>query len=550
MKIIVIQDNFTVGDFSANLQKHLFYIDKYKDEEALLVFSELSLCGYPPEDMGNNKEFADLCNSFGHDLVNATKGTKCDILFGNITTNRNTNSDKINFYNSVIIASNGVVLYSQSKYDLPNYGVFDEKRTFKPAPSIPRPITYKQKQVGILICEDLWNVNNAEYLKGCDVIFGISASPFEKDKRFVRQKIVADIVNYTGANLVYTNQICGHDDLVFDGGSFISNNKAEIIKQAKHFECDELLHDFRDANITSPQKVDFTLSFNDDYYHIYHACMLGLRDYVGKNNFSGVLLGLSGGIDSALTAVMAADAIGAANVNLYMLPSKYTSNESLEDAKELAKNMGINLGNMPINNILDMFLSELEPYFLTTSPDLTEENLQSRIRGNLLMALSNKNRQLLLTTGNKSEVAVGYSTLYGDMCGGYNLLKDIYKTDVFALCEWRNENRYKIFHAANVIPKNIITKPPTAELREGQKDEDSLPPYEILDKILYFLVEEELSTQEITAKGFDKNTVMDIEKLLFKAEFKRRQSAIGVKISKKPFGRDRRYPITNKFLWY
>lgn len=533
MEITLAQLNFTVGDFTNNSAKIIKAIEDNAQSSDLIVFPELCVCGYPPEDIVLRDEFVAESIRHTHHIIDLTRNLDIDILISTPW------KEGAKLYNCSLIASNGKIIHKQYKYDLPNYGVFDEKRVFSSGTK-PELFEYKGKMVGMLICEDIWNKNNATNLKGADFILSVNASPYEREKHLNRKRIVKDVAQLCECPVFYINQICGHDDLVFDGGSFIANKNSELVKQMNYFEEDISsfdLNEIKESEGNSFPEID-------ENQHIYKAMALGLKDYVEKNEFPGVIIGLSGGIDSALSAVVAVDALGASKVRLVMMPSKYTSQESLDDAQKLARNLGIELENISIEPIVKTYESELEPSFKGTKKDLTEENIQSRIRGDLLMALSNKFGQMVLSTGNKSEVAVGYGTLYGDMCGGYNVLKDIYKTRVFALCNWRNKNS----ETGELIPKNIITKAPTAELRENQKDEDSLPPYEVLDQILYWIIEQDLSTEEIAAKGFNQDMVHDVERMVYHSEYKRRQSAPGVKIGTKPFGRDRRYPITNKFM--
>lgn len=531
MKITLAQLNFTVGDFAGNAAKIIKAIQENEKNSDLIVFPELCVCGYPPEDVVLRDEFVELSISHTKHIIDTVKDLDIDILISTPWK-----EDK-KIYNCSMIVSRGEIIHRQYKHDLPNYGVFDEKRVFS-AGTKPTLFEYKGKFVGMLICEDTWNVNNATNLKGAEYILGVNASPFEREKHLIRRKITSDVAKLCKCPLFYINQVCGHDDLVFDGGSFAINEKGLVADHMKFFEEDIKTFDLEEVEKCKGETFP---QFNENE-HIYEAMKLGLRDYVEKNGFPGVIIGLSGGVDSALSAVIAAEALGKERVRLVMMPSKYTSKESIDDATKLAKNLDIELETISIEPLVQAFEKSLSDSFEGREHDFTEENIQSRIRGDLLMALSNKFGNMVLSTGNKSEVAVGYSTLYGDMCGGYNVLKDVYKTRVFELCEWRNSK------GEEVIPRNIITKPPSAELRENQKDEDNLPPYELLDKILYLIIEEDLSTEEIAEKGHDIDMVHEVEKMVHRSEYKRRQSCPGVKIGEKPFGRDRRYPITNKFM--
>jgi NAD+ synthase len=538
MKITLCQLNFTVGDFKNNTQKIIDYYHENSSSD-LVVFPELCVSGYPPEDMVKRPEFVEKSLKYTNIIIAETKKSKADILINTPWI------EDGGIYNAALIVSNGEIVHKQYKYDLPNYGVFDEKRVFKAGPK-PKPFTYKGRKIGMLICEDTWNKSAAEGLKGAEFILSVNASPFERTKHDKRTEIVTTAVNAAKCPVFYINQICGHDDLVFDGGSFVMAKNARVFFQMKFFEEDTETFDVEEVLKSKPVGITEI----NQIKHIYNAMMLGLSDYVHKNNFPGVVIGLSGGMDSALTAVVAVDALGKDKVKLVFLPSKYTAKDSFEDAQKLANNLKIKLETIDIEPVYNAYAKSLDGLFTGTKKGTAEENLQSRIRGSLLMAISNKFGHLLLTTGNKSEVSTGYCTLYGDMAGGYNLLKDIYKTRVYDIAKWRNKHIpiNCLGEKGEVIPQRILDKAPSAELRENQKDSDTLPPYEILDEILYNMIELEKSEEEVIAEGFPSETVKYVEKLLYNSEFKRRQSAIGVKISSKPFGRDRRYPITNKFL--
>ena len=469
--------------------------------------------------------------------------------------------DRGKLYNAMLLLQGGRVVTARYKHDLPNYGVFDEKRVFAAGP-IPGPMAFPlpnakgdpgdQMRIGGMVCEDMWTEDVAEGLQesGAEILIVPNGSPYEADKQDVRMNLAVARVTETGLPLIYCNQVGGQDELVFDGTSFVLNADRRLAAQAKAFEEDLLITRWRrgedqiwacvEGRITPP-----ALGLEA----VYRAMCLGLRDYVGKNGFPGVVLGLSGGIDSALSAAVAVDALGPAGVHAVMMPSRYTSKASLEDAKAVAAALGIRLDRLPIEPGVAAFGTMLEPIFAGMPPDITEENLQARIRGVLLMAISNKLGSMLLTTGNKSEMSVGYATLYGDMCGGYSVLKDVYKTTVFALSRWRNQHlpAGALGPAGTVIPERVITRPPSAELRADQTDQDSLPPYEELDAILHALVETDLSARDLVEQGFDAAVVRRVSNLLDIAEYKRRQAPPGVKITRKAFGRDRRYPITNAF---
>jgi NAD+ synthase len=453
-------------------------------------------------------------------------------------------------YNSVALLDRGAVADVRHKVDLPNYGVFDEKRIFASG-AMPGPINFRDIRLGAPICEDIWSEDVCECLAetGAELLLVPNGSPFTVSKHEIRMTHSVGRVTETGLPLAYVNQVGGQDELVFDGCSFVLNPGGGLAVQMPAWrEALRLTNWTRSAAGWRCEPGELAvLEEGDDA--IYRACVLGLRDYVGKTGFPGVVLGLSGGIDSALTAALAVDALGADRVHCVMLPYRYTSNESLSDAAGCAEALGVHYEIVPIGAPVEALEASLKPIFKDRPPDVTEENLQSRTRGTALMAISNKFGTMLLTTGNKSEVSVGYATLYGDMNGGFNPIKDLYKMQVYALARYRNRTRPQdcLGPEGPVIPENIIRKAPTAELRENQTDQDSLPPYEVLDDILEGLVDRELSLAQIVARGHSPDIVAKIERLLYLAEYKRRQSAPGVKITSRHFGRDRRYPIINKF---
>jgi len=548
LKIAIAQLNLVVGDVDGIVKQTLALKEKaLNDRVDLVVFSELSICGYPPEDLVLRPRFQRKIKESINKIVESTSGQDIALAIGTPWFE----GDKI--YNSAILVENGEITSIQHKHDLPNYGVFDEKRVFSSG-GMPSTIKFRDINIGIMICEDMWNMKVTDALSDADLIISMNASPFEIGKYNMRRKRACDNVKRIKKPLIYVNQICGQDDLFFDGDSFVidknCNNIVSLSRIDEDYRVIEL--DNEDSGLVIKNEFDAEEIENnklEDNHIIYQAMVISLRDYVNKNNFPGVVIGMSGGIDSALSAAIAVDALGPERIRLVMMPSKYTSQESLNDAKKCAENLGIQIENISIEGLVDTFDIALESSFQECEKDLTEENIQSRIRGTLLMALSNKFGHMVLSTGNKSEMAVGYATLYGDMCGGYNVLKDLYKMQVFDISRWRNDNIPSniLCNKKNIIPDNIITKPPTAELREDQKDEDSLPPYEILDKILFALIEERKSVNIIIEEGFDAEIVNKTRRLLYLAEYKRRQSAPGVKISKVPFSRDRRYPITNKY---
>lgn len=544
--ITLAQLNPTVGDVAGNLDKARAALKLAAADKAdVLVFPELFISGYPPEDLVMKDAFLRACKEAVEALAAEVTADGPAVLIG--TPWRDEAGQRIN---AVVALDNGQIEAVRAKVHLPNYGVFDEVRVFEPG-AMPGPIAVRGVRLGVPICEDIWFDDVVECLTetGAEIIVVPNGSPWDRQKLDRRFAVAASRAAEAQLPLVYVNQIGGQDELVFDGGSFVLTKNGRMVQGLPYWQeavATTVLTRTEDGFVPATADVPTP---PDGLAAVYQAMMLGLRDYIEKNRFPGVVLGLSGGIDSAITAAVAVDALGADRVRTVMMPYRYTSSESLTDAEDCAKALGVNYSSVAIEPAVTGFLAMLEDQFRDTAPDTTEENLQSRSRGLTLMALSNKFGDMVLTTGNKSEVSVGYATLYGDMVGGYNVLKDIYKTEVFALCRWRNENLPVGAKgpAGEVIPNNIIVKPPTAELREDQKDEDSLPPYDVLDDILDRLVEKEQGVAEIIKAGHDVDTVMRIEHLLYIAEYKRRQAAPGVKISPRHFGRDRRYPITNGF---
>jgi len=544
LKIALVQLNPIVGDLSGNAG----LLKQTRAEAAasgadIVVASELFLTGYPPEDLVLKRSFLTRARRMVDDLVALTADGGPALIFGAPMI------DVGQLHNSVVAADGGQMAV-RHKHHLPNYAVFDEKRLFHAGP-LPAPVEMRGVRVGVPICEDIWFGDVCAHLKaeGAELLVSPNGSPFERGKHEKRCAHARARVGETGLPLVYVNQFGGQDELVFDGGSFVMAGDGAIALQGAVWSSDVIVtnwHAGEGAWVCTPQAA---ASVPDDLAQIYQAAMLGLRDYVNKNGFPGVLLGLSGGIDSAICAAMAVDALGADHVHAVMLPSRYTSRSSLDDAAACAGALGIRLDTVPIAPPVEAVETVLSDMFVGTNADITEENIQSRLRGTLLMAVSNKFGSMVVTTGNKSEVSVGYATLYGDMNGGYNPIKDIYKTEVFKLARWRNGHvpETGMGPAGVVIPETIIEKPPSAELRPDQKDEDSLPPYDALDDILFCLVEDELGVDEIVARGHAKDVVRRIEHLLYLSEYKRRQAAPGAKIGARNFGRDRRYPITNGF---
>ena len=544
MKLFLAQLNNIVGDIEGNLNKAIDVLqDAKKLDSDLVIFSELFLSGYPPEDLVLKKSFVSACKNALDSLITYSEEKELGVIIGLPIYEKN------KLFNAAAVIDKGQLIGFSKKVNLPNYSVFDEKRVFNKN-NTPEIFNFRGIKLGIPICEDIWMDNVCKELKdqGCELIISPNGSPFDKYKINQRKTIIEDRVTEVKTPFVYVNQFGGQDELVFDGSSLAMNGNKEVVFEAPSWEENTSVVEF---NVSAKKFNDlpFEKAQVSDLENIYMAMVIGLRDYVTKNNFPGVILGLSGGIDSAFCAAVAVDALGKDKVNAYMLPSVYTSKNSLDDAKDCAKRLEIHLDSIPISNTFLSLEDSLEELFKGLPTDITEENLQSRIRGTILMAISNKIGKMLITTGNKSEVSVGYSTLYGDMNGGFNPIKDIYKTELYALANWRNLNVPKnvLLTKKNIIPETIISKEPTAELRDNQKDSDSLPSYDQLDQILEGLVEYELSTNELENKGFSRDEIKKVENLLYVSEYKRRQSAPGVKISLRNFGRDRRYPITNKY---
>ncbi|MEO8724108.1 MAG: NAD+ synthase, partial [Sphingobium sp.] len=510
-----------------------------------VIFPELQLIGYPPEDLVLKPALVERAGDELLRLAKATADGGPAMLVGTVVAAQGV------LFNVVALLDGGKITAVRQKRELPNYGTFDEKRLFAPGP-LPDPIDFRGVKLGLPICEDVWYPFVCAHLadRGAEIFITPNGSPYEigKDDRRIAQ-VCAARVHETGLPMIYVNRVGGQDELVFDGASFILDAEGLVAHQLPDWEEHLVLsywEEGEDGWICEPGALHRLDPHPED---VYNAMVLGLRDYVNRNRFPGVVLGLSGGIDSALSAAVAVDALGAERVWCVMMPSRFTGQESLDDATGCARMLGLRLDSIPIEPAVGAFDAMLADSFTEMNRDITEENIQSRIRGVTLMAISNKFGHMVLTTGNKSEMSVGYATIYGDMAGGYNVLKDAYKTTVFDLSRWRNAQKSSIGLGPDgpVMPERVITKPPTAELRENQKDADSLPPYEVLDPILYGLVEEELSVDQLVARGFDHTTVARIERLLYVAEYKRRQAPPGVKLGSRNFGRDRRYPITNAF---
>ena len=533
IRIALAQLNPTMGAISANLAKARQA--RAAASADLVFFSELFLCGYPPEDLVLRRSFVAACMTAVEELAKDTISGPA-VLIG--TPWRGNGK----LYNAFALLAGGKIEALRFKHDLPNYGVFDEKRVFDAGPA-PGPIVFQGVRLGVPICEDIWTAETCETLAetGAEILLVPNGSPFERNKDDVRLNLAVARVTETGLPLVYLNQVGGQDELVFDGASFVLNADRSLALQMPMFEEAMAITNWtRQANGEWRMANGEMARLPENEEETWQACVLGLGDYVRKNRFPGVVIGLSGGIDSAVVAAMAADALGKDHVHCVMLPYAYTSGDSLADAEECASLLGVRYDVVRIEEPVEGFLSALKPMFAGTNSGITEENVQSRSRGVILMAISNKFGWMVLTTGNKSEMSVGYATLYGDMNGGYNPIKDVYKTEVYRLAAWRNSRGF-------VIPERIIAKAPSAELRENQKDQDSLPPYEVLDDILNGLVEDEQPVAEIVKRGHDEALVKKIQHMLYIAEYKRRQAAPGVKCTRRNFGRDRRYPITNAF---
>ncbi|HUC48194.1 MAG TPA: NAD+ synthase [Xanthobacteraceae bacterium] len=550
LAITVAQLNPIVGDISGNLElARKARAQAARDGGDIVVFSELFIAGYPPEDLVLKPAFQAVCRTAVETLARETADGGPAVLIGTPWV------EDGKLYNAYALLAGGHVEALRFKVNLPNYGVFDEKRVFAAGP-LPGPVNFRGVRLGLPICEDTWtdwgdyeNVVECLAETGAEILVVPNGSPYWRDKGEVRLNVVVARVTEAGLPLIYVNQLGGQDELVFDGASFALNADRSVAFQLPAFREEILTTQWSridgkwrcaKGKITPAQDLD-----KADYT----ACVLGLRDYVEKNRFKGIVIGLSGGIDSALCATMATDALGADRVRCVMLPYRYTSQASLDDAAAIARALGIRYDIVPIESAVKGLEAALGGIFQGTQRDVTEENLQARARGTILMAISNKFGAMVVTTGNKSEMSVGYATLYGDMNGGFNPIKDIYKTEVFRLARLRNAWKPEGARGpdCDVVPENVITRPPSAELRENQTDQDTLPPYDILDQILERLVEREESTATIVAAGFDRDTVLKVERMLYLAEYKRRQAAPGVKVTLKNFGRDRRYPIVNRF---
>ena len=546
LAIALCQINPTVGDVDGNLRLITDARRQAADMGAdLMVTGELALSGYPPEDLVLKPAFQDAIAGAVEALASATADGGPAVLTG-----APWRGDDGNLYNAALLLEDGKLSQTRLKHMLPNYGVFDEKRVFDAGP-LPGPMPFRGARLGVMVCEDMWTADVSECLSesGAEIMVVINGSPFEADKADQRLNLAVARVAECKMPFIYVNLVGGQDELVFDGGSFVIDEAYTLRCRQPFWESRVTLTEWRregEGWTCAEGEVAPTLDRSEN---IYRAMTLGLRDYVDKSGFPGVVLGLSGGIDSALSAAVAVDALGSERVLAVMLPSPYTSVESLEDAAGCAELLGIRLEEIGIAPAMQAFDGMLGALFEGLDADATEENIQARARGLTLMAVSNKLGHMVLTTGNKSEMSVGYATIYGDMCGGFSVLKDVYKTTVFELSRWRNQVHPldALGPAGRVMPERIITKPPTAELKPDQTDQDTLPPYDQLDAILQCLIEDERSLGEITADGHDEATVRRVWRMLDRAEYKRRQAPPGVKITARAFGRDRRYPITNGF---
>ena len=580
IRIAMAQINPTVGDLSGNTKKILKFINKAKDADAdIVVFPELAVTGYPPEDLLLKPQFVE--DNIRHLKSIACKTRSITAVIGFVDS-------KEDIYNAAAVIHKGQVAAVYHKMFLPNYGVFDEDRYFQ-AGTMPLNIVLKDVKLGIGICEDIWYPEGparVQAIAGAEIIVNINASPYHMGKARFREEMVGTRASDNGVVIAYVNMIGGQDELVFDGQSMIIDDKMNVVARGRAFEEDLIVADvdvdgILGARLHDPRRRKEKLSLEKDgikiretvlhdaqtvkrkrpivrrdtatpepLEEVYNALVLGTRDYVKKNGFNHVVIGLSGGIDSSLVAAVAVDAIGKQNVTGVFMPSRYSSRASGEDAAVLAKNLGIELFTVPIRDVFEEYLKMLSKTFKNKRPDVTEENIQARIRGNILMATSNKFGWLVLTTGNKSEMSVGYATLYGDMAGGFAVIKDVPKTLVYKLAKYRNGVRSSEFGVRiknSIIPERVLTKAPTAELKPNQTDQDTLPPYDILDVILKAYVEDDKSFEEILDMGFKKETVRKVIRMVDKSEYKRRQSPPGIKITPRALGRDRRMPITNRY---
>jgi NAD+ synthase (glutamine-hydrolysing) len=565
-RLALAQVNPTVGDIAGNTKIVLERIEEARDAKAdLVAFPELMLTGYPPEDLLMKPSFIRDNQTALAKVVEAAKGIV--VVTGFVDGGGN------DIYNAAAVASEGQLVGTYHKVHLPNYGVFDELRYFKPGSVCPI-YTINGVNVGVNICEDIWFAEgpvSVQRESGAQVIVNINGSPFHAGKCAARELMLANRASDNGLYIGYVNTVGGQDELVFDGASVVLDGNGKPIARAAQFQDEMLIADLdverefprrvrtpQTKAITGTEHIDVSpyqpierpaiearlAEPLDDVGEVYQALVLGTRDYVRKNGFSKVLISLSGGVDSSLTCVIAVDALGAENVEGITMPSRYSSDGSVSDSEDMVKALGIKMRTLPIEAVHGAMETALDPFFTGTEPNIAEQNIQARIRGNLLMAVSNKFNWLVLTTANKSEFAMGYSTLYGDMAGGFAVINDVPKTLVYKLCEWRNNNKT---YPGSPIPQNVITKPPSAELKPDQRDDDDLPPYDLLDQVLEAYVEEDRSYEEMLDKGFEAAVVQRVMRSVDRNEFKRRQGAVGIKITPRAFGRDRRMPIVNRY---
>ncbi|MCS7258203.1 MAG: NAD+ synthase [candidate division WOR-3 bacterium] len=552
MKLGIAQINVTVGDLLGNTQKIINYINKAKEEKLdIVVFPELALCGYPPKDLLFRKDFILALKksikaiseaSWGIYTILGSVEVDGRLKLSHLDLSRQCDSSGYKIYNSALVLYNNSIVFSQRKTYLPTYDVFNEERYFCAA-DYTKIFKIKDYKLGITVCEDIW-VNNGLIKnlvqKGVNLIVNISASPFYVGKYKIRQKLLTNLAKIHKIPIIYCNLVGGLDELVFDGGSMGYDGNGKLIFEAKRFA-----EDFIVCDLANPYPIKYPKQkWDNEIEEIYCALILGLKDYVQKNNFKKVVIGLSGGIDSAVVAALAVKALGKENVELVIMPGPYSSAASVTDAQRVAKNLSIKPHVISINKLYEAYLKTLAPKFKNLPFDSTEENIQARIRGNLLMALSNKFGWLVLITGNKSEFATGYTTLYGDMAGGFGVIADLYKTKVYELAHYINKTS-----KCEIIPKSIFKKPPSAELRPGQTDQSDLPPYEILDKIIYLYIEKNKTKEEIIAMGFTKKVVCETISRIYRNEYKRKQAPVGIKLTPKAFVSGRLMTITNRFFF-
>lgn len=544
-KIAVAQINPLVGDVEGNTKKITANISRAQTEKAdLVVFPELVVSGYPPEDLILKPSFLKAVNHAVTQIARETKKGRTAVLLGAPLHNGR------GLYNVLYFLKDGKIASQHFKHHLPNYGVFDEKRIFQQG-KLPTPIAYRGLKLGAMICEDMWFPDVASTLKqkGAHILIAPHGSPFEETKRDVRLSHAQARVKETGLPLLLINQVGGQDELVFDGVSFALNSQGKLASQLHAFTEDFAVLTFQKQGRAWHLEKGFVARSPESDEQLYSALMWGLRDYVHKNKFKNALIGLSGGIDSALTAVLAVDALGSERVTTVMMPSAFTRKISLISAQKVAEHLGVSHSTIPIHKLVEAYSQVLDIHFRGQPVDTTEENIQARIRGMILMALSNKFGHMVLATGNKSEMSVGYSTLYGDLCGGFAVLKDVYKTKVYDLARWRNNHvpRDAMGPKQIIIPEIVFKRAPSAELKANQTDQDTLPPYSVLDEILHGFIEENRSVEELSTSGHNRKTLVKIESMIYLAEYKRRQAPPGVKVTRCLLGRDRRYPITNAF---